>query len=144
MKPKRWRAKNLFAKLLLAVLGFLLGGTIAEVALRVAGYSAPEFYSLDQTRGYSLRPGTEGWFRREGVAYVRINSDGLRDREHSITKPENVVRIALLGDSYPEAFSVATEDTFWSFMEKKLQECDAFPGKHVEVLNFGVSGYGTG
>lgn len=144
MKPKRSGAKNLFAKLLLAVLGFLLGGTIAEVALRVAGYSAPEFYSLDQTRGYSLRPGTEGWFRREGAAYVRINSDGLRDREHSIAKPQNAVRIALLGDSYPEAFSVATEDAFWSVMERKLQECDAFHGKQVEVLNFGVSGYGTG
>ena len=144
MKPKRWRARKLFAKLLLTALGFLFGSAVAEVALRVAGYSAPEFYSLDHTRGYALRPGTEGWFRREGEAYIRINSDGLRDREHSITKPQNVVRIALLGDSYPEAFSVATEEAFWSVMERKLQECDAFQGKQVEVLNFGVSGYGTG
>lgn len=144
MKPKRWRARKLFAKLLLTALGFLLGGGVAEVALRVVGYSAPEFYSLDHSRGYALRPGTEGWFRREGEAYIRINSDGLRDREHSITKPQNVVRIALLGDSYPEAFSVAAEEAFWSVMERKLQECDAFQGKQVEVLNFGVSGYGTG
>ena len=144
MKPKRWRARKLFAKLLLTVLGFLLGGAVAEVALRVAGYSAPEFYSVDQTRGYGLRPGVEGWFQREGKAYVRINSDGLRDREHSITKPQNAVRIAVLGDSYLEAFSVAKEEAFWSVMERKLQECGAFPGKQVEVLNFGVSGYGTG
>jgi len=144
MKPKAWRSRNIVAKLLLAVLGFLLGGTVAEVALRIAGYSAPEFYSLDQTRGYALRPGTEGWFQREGSAYVRINSDGLRDREHSTTKPPNVFRIALLGDSYPEAFSVAMENAFWSVMERKLQECDAFRGQQVEVLNFGVSGYGTG
>jgi hypothetical protein len=144
MKPKRWRARKFFAKLLLTVLGFLLGGVVAEVALRVAGYSAPEFYSLDHSRGYALRPGTEGWFRREGEAYIRINSDGLRDREHSITKPQNVVRIALLGDSYPEAFFVTEEEAFWSVMGRKLQECDAFQGKQVEVLNFGVSGYGTG
>lgn len=143
MKPKRWRAGKLFAKLLLTALGFLSGGALAEVALRVAGYSAPEFYAVDQTRGYALRPGVEGWFQREGQAYIRINSDGLRDHEHSMTKPQNVVRIAVLGDSYAEAFPVAQEDAFWSVMERKLQECDAFQGKQVEVLNFGVSGYGT-
>lgn len=144
MKPRRGRARKFFAKLLLASVGFLLGGAVAEIVLRVAGYSAPDFYTLDESRGYALRPGTDGWFRREGEAYVRINSDGLRDREHSLTKPPNVVRIALLGDSYAEAFSVASEDTFWTVMEKKLAECDAFQGKQVEVLNFGVSGYGTG
>lgn len=144
MKPQTSGAKKLFAKLLLITLGFLFGATVAEVALRVAGYSAPDFYSIDYSRGYALRPRTEGWFRREGESYVRINSDGLRDREHSITKPQNVVRIAVLGDSYPEAFSVAAEEAFWSVMERELQRCDAFPGKQVEVLNFGVSGYGTG
>jgi hypothetical protein len=144
MKPQTSGAKKLFAKLLLVALGFLFGATVAEVALRVAGYSAPDFYSVDYSRGYALRPKTEGWFRREGESYVRINSDGLRDREHSIAKPQNVVRIAVLGDSYPEAFSVTAEDAFWSVMERELQKCDAFPGKQVEVLNFGVSGYGTG
>ena len=144
MKPKHWRARKLFAKLLLTALAFLFGGALAEVALRVAGYSAPEFYSVDQTRGYALRPGVEGWFQREGKAYIRINSDGLRDHEHSMTKPQNVVRIAVLGDSYSEALPVAQEETFWSVMERKLQECNAFQGKQVEVVNFGVSGYGTG
>jgi len=143
MTPQTSRAKKLFAKLLLITLGFLFGATVAEVALRFAGYSAPDFYSIDYSRGYALRPKAEGWFRREGRSYVRINSDGLRDREHSITKPQNVVRIAVLGDSYPEALSVSTEEAFWSVMERELQRCDAFQGKQVEVLNFGVSGYGT-
>src|SRR4029077_3371555 len=48
-----------------------------------------------------------------------------------------------LGDSYPEAFPVPVEEAFWSIMEKKLQECGAFGGRRVEVINFGVSGYGT-
>ena len=142
MNAKRKWAK-FFAKLLLIALGFLLGGVIAEIALRLMGYSYPEFYSLDQARGYALRPNVEGWYRKEGEAYVRINSDGLRDREHSITKPEDTVRIAVLGDSYPEALSVSVEDAFWSVMERKLHECSAFPGKKIEVINFGVSGYGT-
>jgi hypothetical protein len=116
---------------------------LAEITLRVAGYSYPEFYSLDQSRGYALRPRAEGWYRKEGEAYVRINSDGLRDQEHSLTKPPDTVRIAVVGDSYPEALSVSLEEAFWWVMGKRLQECNAFPGQKIEVINFGVSGYGT-
>lgn len=143
MSHQRSRARKLFARLLLILLGFLLGGIVAEVALRVAGYSYPEFYSLDQSRGYALRPGAEGWYRKEGNVYVRINSEGLRDQEHSLAKSPDTIRIAVVGDSYPEGFSVSLEETFWWVMGKKLQECNAFPGKKIEVLNFGVSGYGT-
>jgi hypothetical protein len=143
MNRNRSRARKLSAKLLLILFGFLLGGILAEIALRVAGYSYPEFYSLDQSRGYALRPGAEGWYRKEGEAYVRINSDGLRDQEHSLTKPPDTIRIAVVGDSYPEAFPVSLDKTFWWVMGANLQQCDAFPGKKIEVLNFGVSGYGT-
>jgi hypothetical protein len=143
MTPKRSRAKRLFGKLLLVLIGFLLGGIVAEIALRVAGYSYPEFYRLDQTRGYSLRPNASGWYRKEGEAYVSINSDGLRDEEHALAKPSDTIRIAVIGDSYPEALSVSPEAAFWSVLKKNLQECNAFPGQKIEVLNFGVSGYST-
>ena len=142
MKPKPSRTRRLFAKLLLILFGFLLGGILAEIVLRVAGYSYPEFYTLDQSRGYALRPGAEGWYRKEGEAHVRINSDGLRDREHSLTKPPDTIRIAVVGDSYPEALPVSLEEAFWWVMGRKVQECEASPVK-IEVLNFGVSGYGT-
>jgi hypothetical protein len=143
MNSKRARARRLFAKLLLILVGFLMGGIVAEIALRVAGYSYPEFYTRDEVRGAALLPGAEGWYRKEGEAYVRINSDGFRDQEHVITKPEGTFRIAVLGDSYCEAFPVSQEEAFWSVMGRKLQECDAFQGKKIEVINFGVSGYGT-
>lgn len=124
-------------------MGFFFGGIVAEIALRVVGYSYPEFYRLDQTRGYSLRPNAQGWYRKEGEAYVSINSDGLRDGEHALAKPPDTIRIAVVGDSYPEALSVSLEEAFWSVMRERLDECNAFPGKKIEVLNFGVSGYGT-
>lgn len=143
MNLKRSRTKRVFAKFLLILLGFSFGGIVAEIALRVAGYSYPEFYQLDQTRGYALRPNAAGWYRKEGEAYVAINSDGLRDAEHALTKPADTIRIAVVGDSYPEALSVPMDQAFWFVLGKKLQECDAFPGKKIEVLNFGVSGYGT-
>jgi hypothetical protein len=143
MNRKSSRARKFFAKLLLILIGFTIGGVIAEIALRVAGYSYPQFYRPDEVRGVSLLPGAEGWYRREGEAYVRINSDGLRDQEHAFTKPEGTFRIAVVGDSYCEALSVSLEESFWRVMEKKLEECGAFQGKKIEVINFGVSGYGT-
>src|SRR3989441_7863444 len=130
-------------KLGLILFGLLFGCLIIEIALRVAGFSYPEFYQPDESRGYALRPGMEGWYRKEGQAFVRINSDGLRDREHSKAKSGGTFRIAVLGDSYPEALPVGMEDAFWAVMERKLNECGAFDGKKIEVINFGVSGYGT-
>lgn len=143
MNRKQSRARRLFAKLLLILLGFLIGGLVAEIALRVAGYSYPEFYTRDEVRGAALLPGAEGWYRKEGEAYVRINSDGFRDQEHVIAKPEGTFRIVILGDSYCEALSISPEEAFWSVMRRKLQECNAFQGRKIEVFNFGVSGYGT-
>ena len=138
------RPRNLKRKLLLILFGLLFGLLMSEIFLRVIGYSFPLFYMTDYHRGFALQPGLEGLYQREGGAYVRINSDGLRDREHARTKPAGTLRIALLGDSFVEAMHLPMEQTFWSLLERKLQECDAFPGKQVEVINFGVSGYGTG
>jgi hypothetical protein len=135
--------KALRKKLLLVLFGLLMGLFMSEVFLRVIGYSFPIFYTTDYYRGFALRPGMQGHYQREGESDVRINSDGLRDREHSKAKPADTVRIALLGDSFTEAMHVQMEQTFWSLLERKLSECNAFPGKHVEVINFGVSGYGT-
>src|SRR6266550_6511435 len=129
-------------KLRLIPSGFLVGLIIAEVSLRLIGYSYPEFYQLDQSRGYCLRPGVEGWYRKEGGSYVSINSDGLRDREHTKAKPADTIRIAVIGDSYAEALQVGAQDAFWAVLERKLMEdCGAteargtLDGKKVEVIN---------
>ncbi len=140
---KRGRLQRFLPKLFLIAFGLFIGCLIVEVALRIVNFSFPEFYQPHASRGYALRPGMHGWYRKEGEAYVEINIDGLRDREHTKEKPVDTLRIAVLGDSYPEAFQVAREQAFWSVMEQKLQECGAFGEKKIEVINFGVSGYGT-
>jgi lysophospholipase L1-like esterase len=137
------RPRNLQKKLLLVSLGLLFGLFMSEIFLRVIGYSFPLFYTADYYRGFALQPGIAGKYQREGGSDVLINSEGLRDREHSKAKPADTVRIAVLGDSFTEAMHVPMEQTFWSLLERKLQECNAFPGQNVEVINFGVSGYGT-
>lgn len=135
--------KRLLAKLPLLVIGLVIAVVLLEVVLRVADIGYPNFYTLDKYRGFALRPGAEGWWRKEGEGYVKINSAGLRDREHEKAKPPNTYRIAVLGDSMMEALQVSWEDASCSIMEKKLQECGAFSGQKVEVINFGVSNYGT-
>jgi lysophospholipase L1-like esterase len=132
-----------------AKFGALLAGTavallLAEAALRLAGVEYPVFWVPDQNLGVAHNPGTQGWYRDEGNAFVRINSDGLRGPERAKTKPPGTVRIALLGDSFTEAVQVPLEDTFGSVLEKQLADCPRLKGLRVEVINFGVSGYGTG
>ncbi len=121
----------------------LVALALGEGALRLYGFSYPAFYAADEITGSRLRAGAEGWQRDEGVAYVRINSQGLRDREHAVAKPPGTVRIAILGDSFAEALSVPAESAFWAVLERELNACKAFGDKRVEIINFGVSGYGT-
>src|SRR5947208_7705745 len=137
------RRRTRRAKIILLLSSLLLSLAIIEIALRITGYSYPEFYVADAQRGYALRPGMRGWYRKEGEAFVQINNDGLRDREHSKRKPANTIRIAVLGDSYTEAFQVNFENSLCALLERKLHECPALSGHEVEVINFGVSGYGT-
>ena len=135
-------------KRILIPAGLTVGGMAAavllfEIVLRIVGFSAPFWYRPDSHVGGVLRPGVEGWFKSEGRAYVRISSAGLRDREHSVEKPEGVFRLAVLGDSFAEAMQVDAKDAFWSVLEDKLTQCAYQPGKRIEVINFGVSGFGT-
>lgn len=135
---RRWVGNSLL--ILGAVIAALM---FAEAALRLADVSFPVFYRADEHRGASLRPGAEGWWKQEGRAYVKINRDGLRDRGHIVAKPPDAFRIAVLGDSYAEALQLPMENAFWAVMERELDECPPLRRRDVEVINFGVAGYGT-
>lgn len=137
------RTKRLVFKLLFVLIGILFGALIGEIVLRAIGYSTPEFYAVDETRGYALAPNVKGMYRKEGRTWVEINSDALRDIEHPVQKPGNTLRIAVIGDSYAEALQVGLDETWWRIMQGKLDSCSFPDGKKVEVINFGVSGYGT-
>ena len=136
--------KSWLTKVLLIGMGLLLAMVFLEVGLRIAGvvYTG-SFYADDLVRGWGLRPGAHGWSIGEGKVYVRINSDGMRDREHSVQRDPGTLRIAVLGDSYVEGMNVELDRTFPAVVERELSHCPALDDRKVEVLNFGVSGYGT-
>lgn len=128
---------------LVALCGTLAGLVLAELGLRILWTPPLDIYTLDQYTGVALRPQAAGWYTKEGRAFIKINSQGLRDREHSKKKPPKTLRIAVLGDSYAEALQVPMEEAFWAVMERDLAACPSVRGRTVEAINFGVSGFGT-
>ncbi len=124
---------------LLAVLITLLA---LEGSLRLAHerHNA-SLFQRERERGYALRPNAEGWNVAENEAYIRINSDGLRDRERPRQRPANTLRIAVIGSSDVEARQVALEETFETVMDRELGVALKPHQRCVDVLNFGVDGY---
>jgi hypothetical protein len=130
-------AATVGVSLVIALAGF-------ELLLRILGFSAPLWHRPDAELGWRLRPGLAAWYTREGRAFVRVNAAGSRDdRQYARAKPEGVYRIAVLGDSYSEAMQVERSQTYWALLAQRLSACGWRPARSVEVLNFGVSGYGT-
>jgi hypothetical protein len=128
--------------LVLVILGLAAVGAVLEGALRLArDRTQASLFQSESERGYSLRPNAEGWNVDDGEAWVRINSDGYRDRERVVPLPADTLRIAILGASHVEAEQVPLEVTFPARMERGLDATASRHGRHVEVLNFGVAGY---
>src|SRR5688572_7877377 len=115
-----------FAGLLAVSLAAAL--VLGEAALRGIGYAAPIWYHPDPVLGWTLRPGLTAWFRKEGRALVSVNAAGRRDQHVPIGKPAGVYRIAVLGDSYSEAFQVEREQAYWALLPGRLQACGFEPG----------------
>lgn len=150
------RKLSLWGQQLSLILGGIIAGVfLGELALHLGGIkglkkpSEPvsfDTYRLDDPAGaWSLNPGASFEWQGEGErSFIQANKDGLRDREHTKEKPPKTFRIALVGDSYAEALQVPMEKTFWWKMRKQLnKKCTALGDRKVEVINFGVQGYGT-
>jgi len=139
MAHRRWK------KLAAVAAGVFAAALVAEIGLRLIGFSHPPFYRVDAHRGWVLAPGERGWYSAEGHSFVAISSAGLREEEQPRAKPAGELRVAVLGDSMTEALQVPRQDTFVEVAERRLAACPHLPPgtRSVEVLNFGVSGYGT-
>ena len=96
----------------------------------------------DPEIGYRFTPGRAYWFRGENDHPVsgRINALGWRDRDRTRAKPDGVFRVAVVGDSYVEAFQVELDSTFGAIAERGL---NARGANRAEVMNFGRSGMTT-
>lgn len=94
----------------------------------------------DAVLGWNHIPNTSGFWRKECFSTeLDFNSEGMRDIEHEAGKPKGTYRIAVIGDSYVTAQEVAFDEAFF----RQLQHLLNRRGHNVEVLGFGVRGFGT-
>ena len=81
--------------------------------------------------------GTSQWPYR--TTTEKINAHGWRDNLYSYEKPTDTYRIAVIGCSRTYGYGVDAEETYAKYLERMLNNDT---GRKVEVMNFGVNGYG--
>lgn len=153
--------------LLSLVVGVLAAALVGEVAVRALCPTCGEIErpynpatgpgGLRQTTygraedpelAFVLRPGARAemiypaWGENpERHIVYQVNRHGFRDVDVSEVKPEGVVRVAVLGDSFTHGNGCHLEETFPKVAEATLAA--EAPELRVEVLNCGVGGYNT-
>jgi lysophospholipase L1-like esterase len=141
--------RKMLKKLALMLVSVLVALAAAELLVRLAG-AAPKIYVIQKGRfrlshnakiGYEPVPLTYNGRELGFYDYLGAsNSQGYRDREHSVAKPPGVYRIVVLGDSVAAGLHVErNEDIFPPMLEQLLNQ----RGLHAEVINLAVSGYNT-
>ncbi len=130
------------AELLLAVCA-LASGLALLVALELAfrllaperditGQALAEMHVYSEDYGWLPRPRFRG---RVAGSPTSINADGYRGTRYARARQPGRDRVLLLGDSITFGYRVADEATFAARLEAARPDLD--------VLNFGVEGYGT-
>lgn len=96
--------------------------------------SANSFLVYDPFLGWAPKPNSNS---QDGLYYY--NSHGIRVSHRPNKKNNNSpIKIALFGDSFTAAYDVPFENSWGYYLENNLKKS----GFKLEVLNFGVGGYG--
>lgn len=116
----------------------LVGIRYQPIERRLSAESRKEIRKMIEAGGtYWAHDPLLGWtVKPNGVSKLaQSNSHGIRaSREFSLERPAGSFRISTFGDSFTHGNEVRTEDTFQEVLMRK--------NRHLEVLNFGVAGYG--
>ena len=92
---------------------------------------------IEQKTNYTVFSSTLGWsIKQNGYSKLyKSNSQGLRsNREYELTPPHGISRITTFGDSFTHCDDVNNNETWQAIIESYQS--------NLEVLNFGVPGYG--
>lgn len=129
----------LFTFVVIGLFGMLFFA-LAELYFRIFNPQLPAFLRPDPVLGTMH---FSSYTVRQNNACIKaehqLNAEGMNDIDHEVEKPEGLYRIAVIGDSYVEAMQFPLEQAYFKVMERKLREA----GYSVEVLAFGVGGFGT-
>lgn len=146
--------KKLFFSLTIIISFFLLAEGIARIFYRPLQYKEEskrryeeqndDFYARHKTIGWILKPGYNGYpemLKKIGKEeHYQINSQGLRDKEYSFQKENNVIRIFCSGDSITMGSGSNNDETYPKALERYLNSKVARKNKY-EVINGGIGDY---
>ncbi|MFH1799440.1 MAG: SGNH/GDSL hydrolase family protein [Candidatus Omnitrophota bacterium] len=139
--------------LILVIFSLVLALVLGEFVLRIVGVDRVKFQEKPRTGWVDVPENiwvehhpVLGWYSQKNKTAnlispnfspveVHTDSAGFRGiREYSPEKPQGIIRIAVLGDSFVFGFGIQDGETFPALLESQ--------DKTREVLNLGVPGYG--
>lgn len=141
------KVRTRFVNISLAAAAVVLFFAILEIALALfypQKVTARPFFHIQSffcqyhpVLGWVNKPNYRGEVRVDDNYrfFVTHNGRGLRGREHPYARTPGKRRVLVLGDSFAWGFGVGDRQIFGSLMEEKRHD--------LEVVNMGVSGYGT-
>lgn len=152
------------SRIILVVFGISLGILVTEFLLHA--FDQPRFYKMhthppqfssiilnnndvfyinapSQRIRFIYDGNPRGYFGKENEVDHITNSWGFRGNEFVVDKPENIFRIAFLGDSFTFGEGVRFEDTYSEQVAYKLSKKFKVKGIKFESYNFAVGGYNT-
>src|SRR5215813_15351926 len=144
MKSKTALSKRIILVISSLVISLLAAEGVTRLLFGARVVLFPRFHDEASYGKYTirrLRPNTTFWHRSvDGSWKFVTNSKGFRsDSEYSYGKPTGTLRVLSLGDSHTEGFECHQDKTYSSVIERFLGK----RGVKAEVINAGVSGFGT-
>lgn len=129
--------KNI-SSVILFVLMLMICLMVLELYIRSAEIESLSNFEVDSVYGKRLLPDRKMLYVNEGFYVGKTNKYGYLGPSYPPEKDNNTIRIALIGDSFIEAFQLFDRNSLRALLEKEL--CRR-TGKRVEVMNFGRSGF---
>jgi len=140
---KRARVLRFASPLIALVLGVVVAVMVAEVGIRFTMPQPLQHIQLDDQLYFVNRPFARFTYARQGEYSIDVtyNAWGFRGPIPDPNPVGNVMRILLIGDSQTEGLQVRYEETYGAVLQRVLERLA--PGQRFEVVNLGVSAYGT-
>lgn len=147
-------SKELFLNILLLIFSILVSLLLLEQSYRFYLFGKASF-SFDKMNSvhplglsgliepsshseiiFELKPNLNTYFQ---LTNFKTNSEGLRDKDYSFSKDNNIFRVAVIGDSFAMPLGVELDESFHSLLEEKFNNRQQ--NLNYQFINFGVGGY---
>jgi HEAT repeat protein/lysophospholipase L1-like esterase len=121
-----------------ATIAVCLGAELVARLTEPVAAAAPAAYITDWQAWdgdfYTVKSTAVGW-----PPWEDYNTEGLRDREHTVEKRPSAWRVACLGDSVTLGWGIRPEQA-WPQVLEELAEAD---GRDLDVMNVALGGWAT-